>query len=104
MALDEAARAAQLEPREPGGMGGEHALRDRLAVADPERDVDPERARAARRAVRDRDRVGDPLRARHHRSRPARRQQERRQRETAGAAPRARTHPRRLPASMLRPA
>ena len=53
-------------------MRGEDTLGERLAVADPQRDVDPERARAAGRAIRNRDSVGDPLRARDHRSRGSR--------------------------------
>jgi hypothetical protein len=59
MALDETAAAPQLESSQPGWVACQHAGRNRLAVADSERDLQQYGSRSARKAVRFGDGVRD---------------------------------------------
>jgi hypothetical protein len=59
MALDETVTTPQLEPSQAGRVACQHARRNRLAVADRERDLQQHGSRSARKAVRFGDGVRD---------------------------------------------
>ena len=59
MALDEAVTAPQLEPRQASRVARQQARRNRLAIANSERDLQQHGSRSARKAVRFGDGVRD---------------------------------------------